>query len=81
VTGLVAGIVYGLAVMLVMAFVALPIIASVFGGGDPVSDMPRLPGWGTFAIEHAMYGAVLGLWPLLRGSQLGPRRVDEQPGV
>jgi hypothetical protein len=82
VTGLVGGIVYGLAVMLVMAFVALPLIAAAFGGGDPISDMPRLAGWGTFTIEHAIYGAVLGLWPLLRGSQLGPRRAAEaQHGV
>jgi hypothetical protein len=81
VTGLVAGIVYGLAVMVVMAFLALPVIAAVFGGGEPVSDMPRLAGWGTFAIEHAMYGAVLGLWPLLKGSELGPRRAAEAPGV
>jgi hypothetical protein len=67
--GLVGGIAYGLAVMLVMALVALPIIASVFGGGEPISDMPRLAGWGTFTIEHAIYGAVLGLWPLRRGSE------------
>jgi len=81
VAGLLGGIVYGLAVMAVMAFVALPVIASVFGGGEPISDMPRLAGWGTFAIEHALYGAVLGLWPLLKGSELGPRRADEPPGV
>jgi hypothetical protein len=67
VTGLIVGIVYGLAVMVVMAFVALPVIASIFGGGEPISDMPRLAGWGTFAIEHAIYGAVLGLWPLRKG--------------
>jgi hypothetical protein len=64
VLGLVAGVIFGLAVMLVMAFVGLPIIARLFGGGDPISDMPRLAGWGTFAIEHVIYGAVLGLWPL-----------------
>jgi hypothetical protein len=81
VTGLVAGIVYGLAVMVVMAFLALPVIAAVFGGGEPISDMPRLAGWGTFAIEHAIYGAVLGLWPLLKGSELGPRRAAEAPGA
>jgi hypothetical protein len=69
VVGLIGGIVYGLAVLVVMAFVALPVIASVFGGGEPISDMPKLAGWGTFAIEHAIYGAVLGLWPLLRGSR------------
>ncbi len=81
VIGLLGGIVYGLAVMIVMAFVALPLIAAVFGGGEPVSDMPRLAGWGTFAIEHAIYGAVLGLWPLLRGSELGPKRAEEPSGV
>jgi hypothetical protein len=81
VAGLVAGIVYGLAVMVVMAFLALPVIAAVFGGGEPISDMPRLAGWGTFAIEHAIYGAVLGLWPLLKGSELGPRRAAEPPGA
>ena len=81
VAGLVGGIIYGLAVMVVMAFIALPVIAAVFGGGEPVSDMPRLAGWGTFAIEHAIYGAVLGLWPLLKGSELGPRRAVEAPGI
>lgn len=80
VTGLVAGIVYGLAVLVVMAFAALPVIASVFGGGDPISDMPRLAGWGTFTIEHAIYGAVLGLWPLRKGSELRARRAVEAPG-
>jgi hypothetical protein len=67
--GLIAGIVYGLAVMVVMAFVALPLIASLFGGGDPISDMPQLAGWWTFTIEHAIYGAVLGLWALRRGAE------------
>jgi hypothetical protein len=76
--GLIAGIVYGLVVMIVMALVGLPIVAAVFGGGDPISDMPRLAGWGTFTIEHAIYGAVLGLWPLLRGSaQMATRRTTQ----
>jgi hypothetical protein len=60
--GLLGGIVYGLLVLVVMAFLALPVIAAVFGGGQPISDMPKLAGWGTFTIEHALYGAVLGLW-------------------
>ena len=72
--GLVAGIVYGLAVMAVMAFLALPVIASLFGGGEPISDMPRLAGWWTFAIEHAIYGAVLGLWALRRGTEQATAR-------
>jgi hypothetical protein len=67
--GFLGGVVYGLAVMVVMAFVALPVIAELFGGGEVISDMPRLAGWGTFTIEHAIYGAVLGLWPLLQRSE------------
>jgi hypothetical protein len=76
--GLVGGVLYGLAVMVVMALVALPAIASVFGGGQPISDMPRLAGWGTFTIEHAIYGAVLGLWPLVKRSELASGH-DERP--
>jgi hypothetical protein len=77
--GFLAGIVYGLAVMVVMAFVALPVIANVFGGGEPISDMPKLAGWGTFTIEHALYGAVLGLWALRRGT--GPERSEQPNGL
>lgn len=76
VAGLVGGVVYGLLVLVVMAFVALPVIASVFGGGEPISDMPRLAGWGTFAAEHAIYGAVLGLWPLMKSPR--PQKRMEQ---
>jgi hypothetical protein len=79
VAGLIAGIVYGLAVMAVMAFVGLPVIAAFFGGGEPISDMPRLAGWGTFTIEHAIYGAVLGLWPLLRSSRQTETRRSARP--
>jgi hypothetical protein len=45
VTGLVGGIVYVMAAMLVMTFLGLPVITAAFGGGEPVSDMPRLAGW------------------------------------
>jgi hypothetical protein len=75
--GLLGGIVYGLFVLLVMAFVALPVIASILGGGEAISDMPRLAGWGTFTIEHAIYGAVLGLWPLRMGTALAAARTAE----
>jgi hypothetical protein len=80
--GLVVGVVYGLAVMVVMSVVALPVIAAVFGGGEPISDMPRLAGWGTFAIEHAIYGAVLGLWPVLkRPGEMARMRPSEPPAA
>ncbi|MBA3551511.1 MAG: hypothetical protein H0W27_01390 [Actinobacteria bacterium] len=57
------GVVYGVAVMLFMAYVGLPITAAVLRGGDMVSDMATLVGWGTFTAEHAIYGLVLGaIW-------------------
>lgn len=62
-----AGIVYGFAVMLFMAYIGLPITAAVLRGGDMVSDMATLVGWGTFSAEHAIYGLVLGVTWAARG--------------
>jgi hypothetical protein len=57
----VAGGVFGLLVMVVNGYVGLPIVASLFGGGKPISDMPTMVGWGTFTVEHLLFGLVLGL--------------------
>jgi hypothetical protein len=62
------GIAYGALVLVFMAFAGLPITAAVFDGGDPIRNMPAMAGWWTFAIEHLMFGAILGLW-LLRSQQ------------
>lgn len=71
----VAGAVYGVAVLLFSSFVGLPIAAALFGGGDPIRDMPRMVGWTTFTIEHVMFGAILGIgWTIAtRGGDLDPR--------
>lgn len=58
--GLGAGAVYGIAVLLFSSFVGLPVAAALFGGGDPIADMPKMVGWTTFTIEHVMYGLILG---------------------
>jgi hypothetical protein len=55
-----AGAVYGLLVLLGNAFIGLPIVAEVFGGGEPIADMPMMVGWGTFVVEHLIYGLALG---------------------
>ena len=55
--GLVAGVVYGLLVMGFMMLIVLPIVGA---GG-----MPKTVGF-SFGVEHALFGLVLGLWPLLR---------------
>jgi uncharacterized membrane protein YagU involved in acid resistance len=55
-----AGAVYGLAVFVVSAFVSLPVAAKVTNSGNIISDMASMVGWATFAIEHMMFGLVLG---------------------
>lgn len=63
------GIVYGGLVLAFMSFIGLPVAASIFGGGDPIRDMPTMAGWWTFTIEHLMFGTVLGLWFLRSSSR------------
>lgn len=55
-----AGAMYGLAVFVVSAFVGLPVAAKITGSGDVISDMASMVGWATFAVEHMMFGLVLG---------------------
>ncbi|GAB3166393.1 hypothetical protein GCM10027059_25380 [Myceligenerans halotolerans] len=60
------GLVWGAVVLVVSAFVALPVVAALLGVGDtemgnPIADMATMAGWGTFTIEHLVYGLVLGL--------------------
>ncbi len=56
-----AGAAYGVVVLLFSSFVGLPIAASLFGGGEPISDMPTMVGWSTFTIEHLIFGVVVGV--------------------
>jgi hypothetical protein len=46
--------------MLFMSWVTLPITVEVVGGGRPIEEMPSMVGWGTFSVEHALFGLVLG---------------------
>jgi len=69
-----AGMVYGAGVLLFSSFVGLPVAAALFGGGDPIGDMPKMVGWTTFTIEHVMYGAILGVgWMLASRPAMGQR--------
>ena len=67
-----AGVAFGIVVMVVMAFVVLPVMASLFGSGDPIRNMPSMVGWGTFTAEHALFGLVVGMTTL----SLGTRTID-----
>jgi hypothetical protein len=57
----IAGVVFGLILMLVNTLLVLPVTARVLGGGDPIADMGAVAGWLTFTVEHALFGLVLGL--------------------
>jgi hypothetical protein len=60
------GMAYGFAVFLVSAYVGLPLAAAVFGSGEPIKNMAEMAGWGTFIIEHLMFGIALGALYALR---------------
>ncbi|MGH2820429.1 MAG: hypothetical protein ACRDJ5_07235, partial [Actinomycetota bacterium] len=61
-----AGIVFGLVVMLLMSWTTLPITAEVVGGGMPIEEMATIVGWGTFSVEHVLFGLVPGVWAAAR---------------
>ncbi len=58
---LIAGIIYGLIVFAISAWVGLPLAAAITSSGDPIADMASMVGYGTFALEHAMFGAAAAL--------------------
>lgn len=54
------GMVYGFLVFAMSAYLGLPLAAAIFNSGDPIKNMAEMAGWGTFIIEHLMYGVALG---------------------
>lgn len=58
---LVSGMVYGVVVFAVAAFVGLPIAGKVTDTGSVISDMPKMVGWATFVFEHLVFGMTLAL--------------------
>jgi hypothetical protein len=51
----------GVAVFLFSAFVGLPLAAAVLGSGPQITHMAAMAGWGTFLIEHLLYGLGMGV--------------------
>jgi hypothetical protein len=67
-----AGAIYGLAVLAVSAFVDLPPAASITRSGDTITNMARIVGYPTFAVEHLMYGIALGTFLLATTHRTAP---------
>jgi len=60
------GVAYALLVMLLMSLVLVPAADAALSGEERVSSFASVAGWGTFTIQHVIYGLVLGLWPVFR---------------
>ena len=60
------GLIYGLAVMVLMSVLVLPVVAEMSGAGQPISRMGGDIGWLTWVVLHAIFGLALGLWVYVR---------------
>lgn len=57
---LLAGALFGLMVFVVSSFIGLPIAAAITNSGSVLSDMAKMVGWTTFAVEHLIFGLAVG---------------------
>ncbi len=56
-----AAVVWGGLVFVISSFAGLPLAATIFDSGDQITDMAELVGYGTFLVEHLVFGLFLGL--------------------
>lgn len=56
-----AAVLWGGLVFVISSFVGLPLAAAIFDSGDQITNMAELVGYGTFLIEHLIFGLFLGL--------------------
>lgn len=74
------GVAYALLVMLLMSLVLVPAADAALSGEERVSSFASVAGWGTFTIQHVIYGLVLGLWPVFRPQDLTSAERAESEG-
>jgi len=56
-----AAVVWGGLVFVISSFAGLSLAAAVFNSGDQITNMAELVGYGTFVVEHLIFGLFLGL--------------------
>jgi hypothetical protein len=66
-----AGAVWGVVVLAASTWVGLPAAAKIFSSGDQITHMAKMVGYGTFLVEHVLFGLALGL---LVAARPGARR-------
>jgi len=67
---IVAGLIYGLAVLVIMSALVLPAAANMSGAGEAISRMGGEIGWPTWVVLHAIFGLALGAWIYVRPQDL-----------
>jgi hypothetical protein len=67
-----AGLVYGALVFAVSAFITLPIAAALFNSGEQITNMAQMAGWGTFIVEHLLYGLTVGIVVAISRARTAP---------
>jgi hypothetical protein len=73
-----AGLLYGAMVFAISSWIGLPLAAAIFNSGDPIKSMAEMAGWGTFVVEHLLFGLALGtiVAGLLRREAGAPQRLS-----
>ncbi|OOL32704.1 hypothetical protein GQ85_05825 [Rhodococcus rhodochrous] len=61
ITLIIGGMIYGVLVFAVSAWIGLPLAAAIFSSGDQITDMASMVGYGTFLVEHLMFGVAAAL--------------------
>ena len=64
------GVIYGLAVMVLMSALVLPLAGDMSGAGQAISRMGGEIGWPTWVALHAIFGLALGAWIYVRPQDL-----------
>lgn len=65
---IIVGMIYGAIIFAVSAWIGLPLAAAIFSSGDQITHMAAMVGYGTFLVEHIMFGvaAAVVLLPFTR---------------
>ena len=66
----VGGLIYGVAVLVLMSALVLPAAANMSGAGQAISRMGGEIGWPTWVVLHAIFGLALGAWIYVRPQDL-----------
>lgn len=56
-----AGTLWGAVAFVLSSWVLLPLVASILSSGDQITHTASMVGYGTFLVEHLIFGMTLGV--------------------